>query len=395
MHFEELREYSSLIGMLYDAATNASKWEEFLEGLCDMFESDGAHLQVSSFQGHDIYFSAQYGGNGVDLQAIATRNFDPEDDQRMQYVSERPFRPFHCGMLPSQDAYRNSRIVKELFQPNGMDHQLIVGLPESEKDRSAGLVIWRSRDRGPYTSKACELLGEIAPHLRRVMDLQDHFHKTQFEDNPALDVLETMPIGVILCDAGARTHFVNALAREIIGQNDGLVCRQGELWGNRPEVTRDLRQAIHRAVESVSEGEQLPVATMTLDRPSGKSALLVVVSVVGTTSLAMEGDLFRQPVAVVYVSDPEYQQETSQALLQRLFAFTNAEARLVKALVDGASLKEAAADAGIAESTARGYLKQVFAKTKTNSQVDLLRRVSNSPAWLRHQSAVPLLTAAE
>ena len=183
---------------------------------------------------------------------------------------------------------------------------------------------------------------------------------------------------------------MNSMARSIVDQDDGLVYRHGELWGARSEITRELRRSIRDAVERFNSDESLPVATMAIERPSGKPPLLVMVSVVGKESHAVNTDLFRQPVAVVYFSDPARRQETSEALLQRLFALTSAEARLLKSLVEGSSVKEASNSAGITEGTARGYLKQIFAKTKTKGQADLIRRVSNSPAWLRHQAAEPI-----
>jgi DNA-binding CsgD family transcriptional regulator len=61
--------------------------------------------------------------------------------------------------------------------------------------------------------------------------------------------------------------------------------------------------------------------------------------------------------------------------VRRLYGCTNAEARLVVALVDGASLREAAAALGVRYETARTTLKSAFGKLGVTSQARLIARV--------------------
>ena len=63
----------------------------------------------------------------------------------------------------------------------------------------------------------------------------------------------------------------------------------------------------------------------------------------------------------------------NQLRLRGLFGLTRAQARLALLLFDGKSVKEAAADLGITEGSARQYLKQVFRKTGARRQADLVR----------------------
>ncbi len=66
--------------------------------------------------------------------------------------------------------------------------------------------------------------------------------------------------------------------------------------------------------------------------------------------------------------------------LARLFALTPAEARLLVALVDGYSLDEIAEQFAVSKNTLRNQLNQVFRKTDTNKQSELVRMVLSSPA---------------
>lgn len=62
----------------------------------------------------------------------------------------------------------------------------------------------------------------------------------------------------------------------------------------------------------------------------------------------------------------------SLSLLHGLFDLSPAEARLATALAQGKSLKAAAAESGLTFGTVRSYLEQIFRKTGTNKQSQLV-----------------------
>jgi DNA-binding CsgD family transcriptional regulator len=70
--------------------------------------------------------------------------------------------------------------------------------------------------------------------------------------------------------------------------------------------------------------------------------------------------------------------ETDIDFVRRMFSLSPAQARLAIALVSGQSVQEAARALGIAESTARQYLKLIFQKTGWRGQVDIVRVVGHA-----------------
>ena len=77
---------------------------------------------------------------------------------------------------------------------------------------------------------------------------------------------------------------------------------------------------------------------------------------------------------------PETILKTLKDSLISLYGLTPAEAKLTQQLVDGITLKKAAKQSGIAIATARYQLREVFSKTRTNRQSELIRRILISPA---------------
>ena len=284
--------------------------------------------------------------------------------------------------------FRKSPLYTKVFEPHGIHDQLLVQIPIDQSVYGAthlSMGIWRHRDRGPYGQADCDMLAAFVPHLKRVFELQRLFIMAQFDTNPAIDVLESFPTGIMLCDSGGRVQFANQLARAVADEDDGLTVRHGQVWAESADATERLRGGIRSAVTAYGSNQAIAPATLSLQRSSGKQPLLVMISSVSRGAEGLHSNMLKQPVAAVYVNDPERPNETSEELLQRLFGLTNAEAQLLQSIVAGSSLKDAARSDEITESTARSYLKQIFAKTNTGGQADLIRLVSNSPAWLRHQ----------
>jgi DNA-binding CsgD family transcriptional regulator len=92
--------------------------------------------------------------------------------------------------------------------------------------------------------------------------------------------------------------------------------------------------------------------------------------------------------ALVMISDPESCQEPAIDTLRRLFGFTRAEAALAAAMCGGIALADYADDAGITTGTARKLLKQLFAKTDTHRQGELVSLLLRTPAERSKLTAV-------
>ena len=89
-------------------------------------------------------------------------------------------------------------------------------------------------------------------------------------------------------------------------------------------------------------------------------------------------------VAVLYISDLEAHSLPRSQALRSLYSLTNAEIELVELLCDGCSLEEAAEHRGVTINTARSQLKQIFFKTSTSRQSELVRLVLAGIAPIRN-----------
>jgi DNA-binding CsgD family transcriptional regulator len=161
----------------------------------------------------------------------------------------------------------------------------------------------------------------------------------------------------------------NRVARDILALHDGLtIDRAGPRASRTNEnrvLQRILRDATHVEVEHRPEGN-----VMAVSRPSGTRAFPLMTSPLMS---ARELSVLHDAVAVVYVSNLEDNRVDHAEVLRRLYSLTRAETELVDLLCEGSTLDEAAQRRGVTTNTARSQLKQIFVKTGTNRQAELVR----------------------
>jgi DNA-binding CsgD family transcriptional regulator len=187
-----------------------------------------------------------------------------------------------------------------------------------------------------------------------------------------VDTLGFLDCGWAILDRHLRILHLNARIREFIGKGLIIVDRQLSSFrrADQERLTNYLRGILCGSISAIgtdhafvhlSRRDQLPLIVrahcVSRSLPDEKSG----------------------PLGIVLVTDPEHSPFPKQSPLQVALGLSNSEARIAVALINGASLVQAADHVGVSHETARSHLKSIFAKTGTNRQgelVVLLNRLS-------------------
>jgi DNA-binding CsgD family transcriptional regulator/PAS domain-containing protein len=185
----------------------------------------------------------------------------------------------------------------------------------------------------------------------------------------ALEVaLDATEIAVLLIDGSLQIIFANAAANEILAANEGLGRHNGRLRAVHISDGVNLQAALTHIVQHASAGTDVgqhsPMIAFKRD-----NAPSLIATIVPARGAALEpGDV----AATIYLVDPRLDTVRTLTPLCRLYGLSPVETKLVCHLAAGETITVAATKMHIREQTARSYMKQIFIKTDTNRQTELI-----------------------
>lgn len=150
---------------------------------------------------------------------------------------------------------------------------------------------------------------------------------------------------------------------------DGLRIRDGRLVAADPASQRRLATLIEHA--TAPHGASADAAR--IERPDDRPGYVLCAWPLASERRALVPD---RAAALVTLVDPLAAPTLPVALWRGAFGLTAREADLAAALISGRTLEEASVLLGITINTIRVHLRQIFAKTHTARQSELMRLLS-------------------
>lgn len=181
-----------------------------------------------------------------------------------------------------------------------------------------------------------------------------------------LGLLDRLSVGVILVGNDGRIAFANDRARALSAQTRAFFLHD-RLRMATSNLTAQFRDCIAMVVEAAARGEDL-MRGMTVPSMDGDGAEVSLICLPAETGTP-------RPRIAVFLSDPAHPVACPPETLACLFGLTPTEAQVTQALVGGRQRAEVARDLGISQTTVAFHLRNIFEKTGTNRQIELVGRV--------------------
>lgn len=232
------------------------------------------------------------------------------------------------------------------------------------------------------TRAAQEIHGWVDAHLKLLWQMK--------RDRGRADVLgqalDLFDFGTLLLDPAGNIIFANDRAQQLLDVGEGLRRAGQSVTATDFDNALRLQTAIQHLAHcdgnmTVSETER---ASLMLMRRSNARPLVVILSRLSDTASGNGGS-----ATALYVLDPDVDTQPLVMALCRAYGLTATEACLVIRLVEGLTIDIAAHDMHIRTQTARAYLKQIFAKTNTHRQADLVRVILGGVVRIRSSVSLP------
>ena len=357
------------IGAFYDAALDESHWPEALRKLTELTGSQASSFWVLNGAAESLH------------PAFTVINFDPRAvaeyvngmarlDPTVRHLLAHPNHAIvHDGML-GDDSDEQTRVYQDWHERNVETRFRLVGQAVLGPDLQAGIALHRTRKAGRFEARDLERFAVLHGHMKRALAIGARLGSLASLQQLTAEYLDSSSAAVILLDRSRRVVFLNRAAETLRSCGDGVQILPDGIRLARTADCERLDALISQALVAVRTQHLAHGAVMRAARPSGRRPYGIHVTTLHRPPAALA--LFR-PAVCVLISDPDRRCGPSAQQLQKLFQLTQAEARLAACLAAGEPLRRSAEQLGVTYGTARSRLTQLFEKTNTRSQSELIR----------------------
>jgi DNA-binding CsgD family transcriptional regulator len=374
------KELSALIDLIYEAVLDNDLWPSVLIKLADAVGA--AHVVMPSVDWRANIFATIAPRDDPDLVASYKEYWAFRDPLlrratfRDPLLSRSAFRPVGevytlDGLMPREE-FAATPVFNEWWRPAQYSLATAGTSLVAEDQFSALVCVSNAPGKDSLADEQLRLFKAVARHLGRAVRINRRLWKLELANLAATKRIEMLPEGAMLADASGRVVLANAVAKAMLDARDGIFLYDGCLAvaGNPDALQKLVASCAQRSVGIGGPGGELEVP-----RDLPRSPLHVTVAPLRSDTRLPDVPWigFGSPVAIVTVADRDLDRRRQQTNLRRRFDLTSMEAALAAEILRGDGRKAAARRCGISDATAKTHLANIFEKTGTHRQAELVR----------------------
>ena len=369
------QDLSDTIGAIYDCALDPQLWPDACRKIADLCESTGGGICV-----HDM--------RHVQNDQLFVFGYQPEFLERLgsQYAQS----PMAAAdivasigdvniLSTERQELLESRFYREVLQPFGLMD--MIWFPALRTGgRMASMHASRNEKAPHYQQLEIGLFKLLSPHVCRALTISDALDIRTLRSEMLEKTLDVLAAGVFLTASDGRVVYMNEAAERQVKAGTSIRILNNRLDPVDSAASAALSIAIEKAAGDHDDGSS---SQRSLAIPDGSGAGYIATLL--PVQRGQRADIvapFAAAVAI-FMQDPLEAPLLPGEAFARLHKLTGAELRVLLALAQGLSAKEAADMLGIGEPTVRTHLQHMFAKTHTLRQADLLRLLQTSTPAVR------------
>ena len=357
----------ALIHSIHAAAGQPHGWEDAIAGLRGVLRGRAALLARHDFSSGRGEWLFESPAHPAEREAYAAE-YSARNPWFISSLDYRPGRVMTGEELLESRALRRTDFYRHCLKPLGLYHRLC-GVVSRRDDIVYYADVLRGRTQPAFDEEDRVLFGAILRHL--TVSLENHWRRGDAHgENRALRaVMDRVDAAVFVVDPGARVLLANARSEALLDEFEGLEVRGERIAAASRAEDRALREAIaESATASSSAGAEARI--LTISNPRGLYPLVLSITPAGDGVQGATG--VHRPAALLVARNPHPVYDLDRCAFASIFELTPAQIRLAGVMFAGHSLSEASRLLRVSENTVRSHLKQIYQKTHTHSQIELV-----------------------
>ena len=232
------------------------------------------------------------------------------------------------------------------------------------------ISLHRGEEQAAFGEREKSSLKAVLAHVS--LALENHWRLRQASDlaTAMTAVVDRYPHPSILVDADGRVVHCNRSATALSVPNAGFCIEDGRLAAATPVDRAALREAIRDVAEGAARDARDRTRAVTLSVPGAQRPTVVSLYAAGKVFQAETG--MTAELVLATARNPHVEHDIHTCSFVRQFGLSPAQARVSGMIIAGHSLVDTARRLHVSENTARSHLKQIFQKTNTHGQMELV-----------------------
>ena len=231
------------------------------------------------------------------------------------------------------------------------------------------------------------MLATVAARLRQVDLIRSHHNNEMTTLRHALAglsgggaeaALDLIALGVVLVDRRGKPVHTNRAADEMSAGTDIIHTGPDTIRSTDPPSDRELQRALSETLDAAKTGGEKVVGVMLHPRQDASPIQLLICSLAPETNAPYD-----QPHVALFISALDHQKRVPETLLMDMFGLTPTEARVAGALARSTRAADVAAELGVSQTTISFHMRNLFQKTGTNRQADLVALIMAGPMMIQ------------
>ncbi len=260
---------------------------------------------------------------------------------------------------------------RDVVRPFGLFRRLCA-VAARRNDMVAYVATHRAEHQSAFRERHKSLLKSLLPHLSLALEQRWRFAEADQIAKALMRIIDQNGRATVLATRDGRIVFRNKAASESGDRLFGLRLNGDVLNAATPAEQKALYEAVEQVAGLESSDAQTAARVVTLSSPHAGQPPQVVVRPAGRVFLS-DAALFRDLVTVT-ASSPWVDHDPCACPFARQFELTPAQSKVSALVFAGNTLPVIARTLRVSENTVRSHLKQIFQKTNTYGQMELVHR---------------------
>jgi DNA-binding CsgD family transcriptional regulator len=379
----ELSKLSHLIGLIYEGATDPSRWtKDILPAVAEYIQAPGCFLFTALHTPQDGgYFFLH--GIRQEVVDLYMSKYISSDVWTISAVKKNLFLEGNVVLgeeLVTKEQLLESTIYKECLSLNDMAQlmtSVVFGM-DSTSSMPSACSFFRGLDQPVFNEEDRKRMQLVLPHLSRSLGVMQRLRTAELTVAASLAVLDRLQSGVLLLNATGAVAFANNKAQRILDDADGLRLRKltnaaglGNLIAESVESTKVITDAISATLNRDPYSTLHFSKSVLVPRTSGLASYMLQLSALGDQNEFSAGT--GAYAAIIFITDGAQDIEIDSELLQSAYGLTPAEVKVAITLLKSDSVLDVAKILGTSPNTVNTQIKHVYAKLGVDTRARFVK----------------------